>query len=385
MTEWKDIILNYYQILQIAVAIARVFKKIRKAFSKEYDIKEIKDNLCSSQLHFGDKIKVIGTFSEYLPFVDPKHFLTGVIQPPLPRTARLKAINDTYCGALFRPEQTDAFASEVLPIFYGLDSKVLEHYTGEMLELQCQIIQVPAEYRDIMNQNSYFTFEKETGLSIPFGLKVLTVEPYGLVDSFKVNAWLIGNLNPAPHLRGVKNNTCGACQNLFSYMQIEPANTLLNYGCASYSHASKELRKSSREFFEMEKNNKPYLVFPEIFNQFEIFYPSIDILSEEQKAHSTNIILGTIEENMERLFRIPIYGDQFILPKESSLRVDFQYDQLNPITSQTFDPSKVPKWECPHYMPDPEKIGKTKTKHEEVIEKRIEKGLEKKFKLKKTF
>ncbi|MCJ7560658.1 hypothetical protein MUO79_08600 [Candidatus Bathyarchaeota archaeon] len=385
MGDWKDIILGYYQILQIAVEVAKVFKKIKKAFPKEYDIKEIRDNLSSCELHFGDKITVIGTFSEYLPFIDPKRFLTGTIPSSFPRTARLKAINDMYCGALFKPEQTDALASEVLPIFYGLDSKVLEHYTGEMLELKCQIIQVPAEYKDIINQNSYFTFEKEAGLSIPFGLKVLAAEPYGLVDSFEVNAWLIGNLNPAPHLRNVKKNTCGECQNFFSYMQIEPVNTLLNFGCANYHNASKELIESSRKFFELEKNKKPYMVFPEIFSQFEIFYPSVDILNEEQKDHSANIILGAIAENMERLFRIPIYGRELILPKESILNVDFQYDQLNPITSQTFDPTNVPKWECPHYTPDPNKLRKKKTKREEAIEKRIDENTKKIFKLKRAF
>lgn len=382
VSNWRDVMLNYYQILQIAVAVAKGFSKAKKALQKENSVKEIRENLLSGELHFGDTTKIIGTFSEYLPFIDPKFFLTDTeIQSSLPRTARLQAIDDVYCGALFKPEQRNAFGDEVVPIFYGIDSEVLEHYTGEMLELQCQIIQVPSQYRDIINQNSYFTFKKEEGLQIPFGLKILNVKPYGLVDTFRINSWLIGNLNPAPYLKKTKKYCCGNCYNFFSYMQIDPFKSLLKYGCAKYSHApeemSKELNEESREFFEMERNNKPYLVFPKLFHQFEIFYPSVDIFDEKQKDRSKNILLGVINENMERLFRIPANLHGIIRPKESALSVDFQYDQLRPITSQTFDPSNVPKWECPHYVPDPEKIKKLKTDDEKITKNG--------FKLKKAF
>lgn len=368
----------------MTVSFVKFFAKLKKAFPKEYDVREIRDNLCNGELHFGDKIKTIGTYSEYLPFIDLKSKLTGTaIQSSLPRTARLKAIDDIYCGALFKPEQKDAFASEVLPIFYGLDSRVLEHCTGEMLELQCQIIEVPAQYRDIINQHSYFTFEKEEGLQIPFGLKILNVAPYGLVDTFRINEWLVGNLNPAPHLRKrphAKKNYCDDCCYFFIYMQIDTAKPLLKTGCAKYENTteqlSEEIYETSREFFEMEKNNKPYLVFPELFNQFEVFYPSVDIFNEKQNDRSKNALLGVINENMERLFRIPIYQHDIITPKESALSVDFQYDQLNPITKQTFDPSKVQKWICPHYVPNPEKRN-SRNEDEEVPKKG--------FKLKKTF
>ncbi len=363
MSDWKDVIFLYYQVLQTAVEIAKGLSKIKKAFQKEYTVKEIKENLSSGELHFGDKIKIMGTFSEYLPFVDPKFFLTRTeIQPPLPRTARLQAINDVYCGALFKPEQKNAFASEVLPLFYGIESKVLEHYTGEMLELNCQIIQVPEQYRSIMNQNSYFTFQKEEGLEIPFGLKVLNVEPYGIVDAFNVNAWLIGNLNPAPRLKLKKKEEqhgCGSCGHYFSYMQIEPMDFPLEYGCTVCApHAPKELVESSKKFFELEKTNKPYIVFPEIFKQFEVFYPSINLFDEVQKKHSTNIILGVVEENMEELFQTCPVSDYVVVPKESALSIDFQYDQLNKITAQTFDSSTLPELKCRDYVPDPEKIKK---------------------------
>lgn len=162
MDDWKSVLLYYYQILQITVKIAKAITKIRKSLSREYTVEEIKENLLNGELHFGDKIKLIGTFSEYIPFIDPQLILKGKFtQFSLPRTTRLQAIEDVYCGALFKPDQVDCFANEVLPIFYGIDSKMLEHYSGEMLELRCQIVQVPLQYRNIINQNSFFTFEKE--------------------------------------------------------------------------------------------------------------------------------------------------------------------------------------------------------------------------------
>ena len=379
MSNWKDVILSYYQVLQIAVAISKAFTKIKKAFPKEYDVTEIKENLSSGELHFGDKIKTIGTFSEYLPFIDPKFILTKTpFQLSLPRTARLQAISDVYCGALFKLEQRDAFAKEVMPIFYGIDSKVLEHYTGEMLELQCQIIQVPAQYRDIINQNSYFTFEKEKGLSIPFGLKVLAVEPYGLVDSFKINAWLIGNLNPAPQFNS--GSLCDTCSNYFAYMQIDPITSLLKYGCTQYDREGKfdeDFWRDSEEFSTLEKQGKPYVVFPEVFRHFEVFYPFVDIFDETQKNRSKNVLLGAIEENMERMFKNdPNLQEDVTYPKEFILEVDFQFDQLNKLTSQTFDSSNVPKWQCPQWVPDPKKIKEDTTENEKAKTR---------FKLKKAF
>jgi len=164
-------------------------------------------------------------------------------------------------------------------------------------------------------------------------------------------------------------------------MQIDPAVPQLKSGCAKYPNRlkgmSERVYKTSREFFEMEKNNTPYLVFPELFSQFEVFYPAVDILDEKQRNHSTNTLLGVINGNMERLFRIPIYQNEIIIPKEFALSVDFQYDQLNPITSQTFDPNNVPKWECPHYVPCRPKRRKSTTEDRGVAKKR--------FKVKKAF
>jgi hypothetical protein len=108
-----------------------------------------------------------------------------------------------------------------MPIFHGLDSKMLEHSTGEMLEVKCKITQIPMMYSEIINQNEFFSYEKEEHVAVPFGLKVMDVEPYGLVDSFKINTWLIGSLDPAPYFKQEKKG-CLSCANLFGYMKVYP-------------------------------------------------------------------------------------------------------------------------------------------------------------------
>ena len=164
-------------------------------------------------------------------------------------------------------------------------------------------------------------------------------------------------------------------------MQIEPVDFPFKYGCANYAHErdiAKGLIDSSEKFMNLERNGKPYIVFPNIFQQFEVFYPSVNILDETQKTHSKNVLLGAIQENMEMYFKIPaVRGWGVIVPKESTLNLDFQYDQLNKITSQTFDSNDIPKWECPNYVPDPKKIAKLKTIDEAENRNR--------FKLKKNF
>ncbi len=381
MSDWKDIILSYYEYLQIAINLANLVGKVKKGFSKDFEVSKIKDSLCSGELHFGDKVKVIGTFSEFLPFIDPKFFLQiEGIQSILPRTARLQAINDMYCGALFAPDQVNAFGKEVLPIFYGNDSKVLEHYTGEMLELQCQIIEVPYQYRQIINkgQNSYFVYEKEQGVNIPFGLKVLTAESYGLVDKFEINMWVLGTLNPAPYFKVRKKRTCANCGNFFAYLTIDPAQFYFDFGCITKAeHSAKDLRTATERFCRLEEQGKAYVVFPNIFKQFEVFYPSVDILNEAKNKRGQDVLLTTINEKLEQFFRYSPYED-IIVPKESNLTIDFQYDQLKKLSAQTFDRNNVPAWQCPHYQPEGEDVDK-KTQLNKT------KFFENRFKLKKSF
>lgn len=138
LDDWQKTIVSIYQILQMTINAIKALSKIRRIIPKEYSVTEIRDKLLGGDLHFGDEVTVVGTFSEYLPFIDPKFILkeARLFPKTLPRTVRLEAIDDVYCGALFPLDQKDAFTEKIIPIFYGIDSKMLEHFTGEMLEMR---------------------------------------------------------------------------------------------------------------------------------------------------------------------------------------------------------------------------------------------------------
>jgi len=359
VNDWQQTIVSVYQVLHVMISIIKSLGKIRKIVPKEYTVTEIRDALQSSELHFGDKINVLGTFSEYLPFVDPKFILKGSEPFPRtsPRTVRIEAIDDIYCGALFPLDQKDAFAKETIPTFYGIDSKMLEYSTGHMLEMKCRITEVPIQYKKLINHSEFFTFEKEENLTIPFGLQILKVEPYGLVDSFKVNTWLLGNLNPAPRFEPKhKRKTCIQCANLFYYMGIDPLGWPPRFGCLSptldQSNASSKIKQSSKRFLSMEKKGLPYVAFPKPFELFEVFCPNIDIFDVQQIEHSNDLLIGSVKLNMNSLFQIVgVFPPDLKIPKGIECKVDFQYDQRKKLTAQNFDPKKIPIWTCPHYKP----------------------------------
>lgn len=342
----------------MTIKAIKALKKIRRIIPKDYTITEIKDQLQSGELHFGDKITVLGTFSEYVPFIDPKYILKERSFPKfLPRTTRLEAIDDVYCGALFPLDQKDSFAEEVMPIFYDIDSKMLEHSTGEMLETKCKITQVPEMYRNLINRNEFFAFEKEDDVTVPFGLHVLDVEPYGLVDSFKINTWLIGNVSPSPS-HEVQKQSCYSCARLFSYMSIDPLGWPPKYGCSfgnlDHPEMSKEMKKSTEEFLKLEEKGIPYVVFPNPFSLFEVFCPNVDLFNADQRKHSQDLLVGAIQQNVQSFFRFGlVFPPELKVPEEINVGVDFQYDQRKKFTVQSFDPEKVPKWECPTYVLDP--------------------------------
>ncbi|NIO21680.1 MAG: hypothetical protein GTN76_13345 [Candidatus Aenigmarchaeota archaeon] len=348
----------------------KILTKIKRIMPREYEVGEIKENMQTGELHFGDKITVLGTFSEYLPFIDPEFILkeeARLLPQALPRTARIDAIDDIYCGALFSLDQDNAFANEVIPIFHSIDSRMIEHFTGEMLELECKVIGVPLAYKGIINQNKFFTFEKEEGVKIPFGLEVLNVKPYGLIDSFKINAWLVGNLSPSPTYKTIKQRTCQNCGYLFSYMTIKPVEWPPKHGCFMYcdtharAHIPKELTQQSKKFLGLEKDAIPYVAFPKPFELFEVFYPIVDILNDNDRENSKSILLASVKQNISSLFKYPGgFLEGIEIPDKFVVNVDFQYDQLSKITQQNFNTAGIPEWICPGY--EPRSLDKPKTR-----------------------
>lgn len=313
----------------------------------------------NGDLHFGDQITVIGTFSEFLPFIDPKFILKEIkpVETVLHHTTRLKPIDDVHCGALFLPDKKDAFAKETMPIFYGIDSPMLEHSTGEILEMKCKIIQVPLMYRNLICENENFTFEKADNINVSFGMEILKVLPYGLVDSFKINAWLVGNLNPYPEFDAKEG--CPNCANLFSFMQIDPLDFPPRYGCSSPDRYLDNsftgmMREGTEEFMKIEKEGIPHVAFPVPFALFKVFCPNVDVFNNDQLEYSHNLLITAIKQNIPTMFESHLaYPDGLEIPESMNCTSDFQYNQYVKMTEQAFDPSKVPRWECPNYIYNP--------------------------------
>ena len=71
MSSWIDIIQYYYQTLQLAVSLTNAFTKLKKVFSKEYDVREIRDGLSNNSLHslFGKppRLMIIAAISLVIP------------------------------------------------------------------------------------------------------------------------------------------------------------------------------------------------------------------------------------------------------------------------------------------------------------------------------
>jgi len=213
-------------------------------------------------------------------------------------------------------------------------------------------------YHKLINEKEFFIFEKEENVTIPFGLQVLNVEPYGLVDSFKINTWLVGNLNPSPSFGKSESKICFDCTHFFYFMGIDPFRWPPRYGCSNYNlsgvSASDEMKQWSKEFIELEKKGISYVIFPDPFKLFEVFCPNVDLFDTDQKDHSHNLLISTIEENLGSLFHYnAIFPPELEIPQKMESKVDFQYDQRKKLIGQTFDPTKVPKWTCPNYEFDP--------------------------------
>jgi hypothetical protein len=189
---------------QIVTVIASSFSKlvlprIKRRASKAYDIAEIAESLNSGRIAFGDRIRVHGTFSEYVPFVDLASLLP--LSPDIESQAQTVAtcrLGDTvrtgqYIAALFQSETTNANAPSIPLLYSSRDpGKIFSLTTGHQVELLCSPVALDYEFRNILHRGEYFTFADRA-----FGLKVLDVctKRPKKVNEFWINAFLLKSLS----------------------------------------------------------------------------------------------------------------------------------------------------------------------------------------------
>jgi len=358
--DWLSIILNFYGITKLTLDLVKNFRSVyRRIAGDEWIVSEIKENLLSGELQFGNKIKIVGTFSEYVPFINPSTFTNKFEISSSPRTSRIGTIENYCCGAIYLPDEKMAASDKVLPIFYDESSPIRNNYTGQVLEIKGIITPIPFCYIKIIQHKDSFSMTKPDGTDLAFGLRVENVKLHSQVDEFYINTWILGNLTPFSK-RKISEKLCESCTHSFVYATLEPF-SMPKLGCRVRSHdATKEILKATDEFFKIDESGKSYVNFIKPYSLFEIRNPKINILDNEILQYSRHLLYKTISENLRSILitGAPVF---WLIPEAPIIKrpnnnviIDYEYDQMSPIQTQAFKKElldKIPSWKCPHYAP----------------------------------
>lgn len=147
------------------------------------EFNKLKEKMENLDLGFGDSVRITGTYSEYVPFIN----MTKIVDTyspsnslPLPTCGPCKtgSLHNVYCSALLgeRDYQIHPHSSPI-PLFcstgYSASSiKILKYSTGMILEIEGQIVPIPDEWKDFLVNGESFTFAREDESLTSFGIKV---------------------------------------------------------------------------------------------------------------------------------------------------------------------------------------------------------------------
>jgi hypothetical protein len=172
--------------------------RIKRRIARAYHVEELSDCLSSGKIHFGDTIRVHGTFSEYIPFVDLTRLLPLKVKNEKNQnkvaTCGLGDIVKTgeYVAVLFEDQATQSTGPSI-PILYSSkrNKEVFSLSTGQQVEFLCAPVPLDYGFRSILHRNEYFTFDNK-----PFGLRVMNVctKRPEMVDEFRIDAFLLKSL-----------------------------------------------------------------------------------------------------------------------------------------------------------------------------------------------
>lgn len=186
-------------IINALLEIAKTLRRVRR--EKEVEIREVRESLQSGDLKIGDSVTVIGTYSEFVPFINMSEIVGLSVKPdtsPLPVCGACKVgpTNDEYVGAILEEELRGIHRdSKCIPVFFSQkysksSIKTLNFITGDIVELRAVISPIPTIWRDIIISSDFFSFAREDRLKQPFCLKVYDCEPHGLhLNEFRIDLW----------------------------------------------------------------------------------------------------------------------------------------------------------------------------------------------------
>lgn len=166
-------------------------------FETRLDVVDVTERLNDGSLRFGDEIRVRGVFSEFLPLVDfaqlirfPNHMKYRSF-PKQPRSCRLNAIDDVFCGAFYPVANIEDPTSNMIPVLYKSDSLLQNYSSGEIINLSGSIVRLPGSWMKVLAQQKSNVFKRKDGMEVPFGIFVKKASSEGQVDKLKANAWIL--------------------------------------------------------------------------------------------------------------------------------------------------------------------------------------------------
>jgi hypothetical protein len=325
-------------------------------------------SLNSGRIAFGDRIRVHGTFSEYLPFVDLASLLP--LSPDIESNTHTVAtcrLGDTvktgqYIAALFQSETANANAPSIPLLYSSRDpGKVFSLRTGHQVELLCAPVALDYEFRKILQRGEYFTYADRA-----FGLKVLDVctNRPKKVNEFWINAFLLESLNTQQPVEQFFDSLeelgdIGYKEGLTHVTALSALHVLHRKGLLGLSFKEQETSTEitwlgslikcivpvdimSTAAFERIHALLKTPVFDHPSGGTEEMYFLRLLYDPENRRKLDQAIkrrrqrrwLRRLEDRMTSRPNLATTIDTFLWPR---LAIDFQFDQVNPVTKETLD------------------------------------------------
>ncbi len=144
---------------------------------------DVIERIKNSSINIGDPIRIEGIFSEFIPFssniLEP---LNKMFANPINLGCRFDLIGNYYCSTIQEEKDfTEATSTDSIPVFYKLDAKrpTIE-LTGQMVEMSGKIIEIPPEWKKILNIPS------------PFGILLNEIDIVGSpLSNFYILPWVL--------------------------------------------------------------------------------------------------------------------------------------------------------------------------------------------------
>lgn len=179
---------------------ARDFKQLHP---KRLDIAELNEALQDGKIEIGQRVRLQGKFSEYVPFANLVGLMNKTDQarlaglPRTPRSCTLAARDGLNCGSLFLDKETLSPYDVAIPVSYGQNTALSGFSTGTATDLEGCIVSLPARWSKLLAADGFYSLRKRNSNRLPYGIRVERAKKKRMVNEFRINAWLVFHpINP---------------------------------------------------------------------------------------------------------------------------------------------------------------------------------------------